>query len=256
MFLPVEKHWMLPKLFPGIHFFAAILFSNSQNAPFVPDDSCWISKHLRPSSVTWSDLQHGDTVQMYDRLSDASVLLHTQLLLRPTVRCPGLSRKGQPLFPGRWTNKLERCVTVLVLAVIPTNPASSDVVGVCASCCTAWQADFRSSLRLSESSLREIASADKQGCEAGKTWMKGLYSGQCIYFQVPQRCQSCGSHQAKHGEHNTAPGHRRGGHRRTKGGAAPRTTTRTAQTPHTPHTPNEPRQPTQQWAGSRERDSA
>ena len=27
--------------------------------------------------------------------------------------------------------------------------------------------------------------------------MEGLYSGQCIYFQVPQRCQSCGPHQAK-----------------------------------------------------------
>ena len=58
-----------------------------------------------------------------------------------------------------------------------------------------------------------------------------------------------------HGEHNTTPRHRRGEHRRTKG-RAPRTTTRTAQTPHTPHTPNEPRQPAQQWAGSRERDSA
>ena len=115
---------MLPKLFPGINFFAAVPFSNSQNAPLVPDDSCWISKLLRPSSVTWSDLQHGDTVQMYDGLSDASVLLHTQLLWRPTVRCPGLSRKGQPLFPGRWTVQLERGVTVLVLAVIPTNPAS------------------------------------------------------------------------------------------------------------------------------------
>ena len=52
-----------------------------------------------------------------------------------------------------------------------------------------------------------------------------------------------------HGEHNTARRHRRGEHRRTKGRAAPRTTTRTAQTPHTPHTPNEPRQPAQQWAG-------
>ena len=100
VFLPVEKHWMLPKLCPGINFFAVIPLSNSQNAPFVPDDSCWISKHLHPSSVTWSDLQHGDTVQMYDGLRIASVLLHTQLLWRPTVRCPGLSRKGQPLFPG------------------------------------------------------------------------------------------------------------------------------------------------------------
>ena len=53
------------------------------------------------------------------------------------------------------------------------------------------------------------------------------------------------------GEHNTAPRHQRGEHPRTKGRAAPRTTTRTAQTPHTPHTPNEPRQPAQQWAGSR-----
>ena len=113
----------------------------------MPDDSCWISKHLRLSSVTWSDLQHSDTVQMYDGLSDASVLLHTQFLWRPTVCCPGLSRKGQPLFPPRWTVQLERGVTVLVLAVIPTNPASWDVVGVCASCCTEGQADFRSLLR-------------------------------------------------------------------------------------------------------------
>ena len=59
-----------------------------------------------------------------------------------------------------------------------------------------------------------------------------------------------------HGEHNTAPRHRREEHRRTKERAAPRTTTRTAQAPHTPHTPNEPRQPTRQWAGRRERDSA
>ena len=197
MFLPVETHWTLPKLCRGINFFAAIPFSNSQNAPFVPEDSCWISKHLQPSIVTWGDLQHGDTVQMYDGLSDASVLLHTQLVWRPTVHCPGLSRKGQPLFPGRWTVQLERGVTVLVLAVIPTNPGSPDVVGACASCCTAGQADFRSPLWLSESSLREIAPADKQGCEAGKTWMEGLYSGQCIFFQVPQRGQSCGPHQAK-----------------------------------------------------------
>ena len=103
MFLPVEKHWMLTKLCPGIIFFAAIPFSNSQNAPNMPEDSCWISKHLRPSSVTWGDLQHCDTVQMYDGLSDASVLLYTQLLWRPTVRCPGLSQKGQPPFPGRST---------------------------------------------------------------------------------------------------------------------------------------------------------
>ena len=109
----------------------------------------------------------------------------------------GLSRKGEPLFPGRWTVQLERGVTVLVLAVIPTNPASWDVFGVCAFCCTAGQADFRSLLRFSESSLREIALADKQGCEAGKTLMEGLYSGQCIYFQFPQRCQSCGPHEAK-----------------------------------------------------------
>ena len=27
--------------------------------------------------------------------------------------------------------------------------------------------------------------------------MEGLCSGQCIYFQFPQRCQSCGPHQAK-----------------------------------------------------------
>ena len=27
--------------------------------------------------------------------------------------------------------------------------------------------------------------------------MEGLDFGQCIYFQVPQRCQSCGLHQAK-----------------------------------------------------------
>ena len=198
VFLQVEKHWMLPKLCPGTFFFAAIPFSNLQNTPFVPHNSCWISRHLRPSSLTCSDLQHGDTVQMYDSISDASVLLHTQLLWRPTVRCPGLSRKGQPLFPGRWTLQLERGVTVLVLAVIPTNAAFWDVVGVCASCCTAGQADFRSLLRFSESSLREIAPADKQGCEAGKTWMEGLYSGQGIEFEVPQRCQSCGPHQAKH----------------------------------------------------------
>ena len=153
----------------------------------MPDDSCWFSKHLRPSSVTWSDLQHSDNVQMYDGLSDASLLLHTQSLWTPTVRCPGLSRKGQPLFPGRWTVQLERGVTVLVLAVIPTNPASWDFVGVCASYCTARQADFRSILRLSESSIREIAPADNQSCEAGKTWKKGLYSSQCIYFQVPQK---------------------------------------------------------------------
>ena len=51
--------------------------------------------------MTWSDLQHGDSVQMYDGVSDVSVLLHTQLLWRPTVGCPGLSRKEQPLFPGR-----------------------------------------------------------------------------------------------------------------------------------------------------------
>ena len=123
MFLPVEKHWVLPKLCPGINVFAAIPFSNSQNASFVPDDSCWISKHLRPSSVTWSDLQHGDTVQMYDGLSDASVLLHTQLLWRPTVRCSGLWQREPPLFPGRWTVQLERGVTVLVLAVVSTDPA-------------------------------------------------------------------------------------------------------------------------------------
>ena len=113
------------------------------------------------------------------------------------MRCPGLSRKGQFLFPGRWTVQLERGVTVLVLAVIPTNPSSWDVVSVCAFCCTAEQADFRSLLRFPESSVREIALTDKQGCEAGKTWMEGLYSGQCIYFQFPQRCQSCGPHQAK-----------------------------------------------------------
>ena len=197
VFLPVEKHWLLPKLRASINFFAAIPFSNWQNAPFVPDDSCLISKYLPPSSVTWSDLQHGDTVQIYDGVSDASVLLHTQLSWRPTVHCPGLSRKGQFLFPGRWTVQLERGVTVLVLAVIPTNPASWDVVGVSAFCCTAGQADFRSILRFSESSVREIPPADKQGCEAGKTWMEGLYSGQCVSFQVPQRCQSCGPHQAK-----------------------------------------------------------
>ena len=143
VFLLVEKHWMLPESCPGINFFAAIPFSNSQNAPFVPDDSCWITKHLRRSSVTWSDLQHGDTVQMYDGLSNASVLLHTQLLWRSTVCCSGLSQKGQFLFPGRWTVQLERGVTVLVLAVVTTNPASWDVIGVCASCCTAVQADFR-----------------------------------------------------------------------------------------------------------------
>ena len=147
--------------------------------------------------MTWSDLQHSDTVQMHDGLSHASVLLHTQLFWRPTVRCAGLSQKGQPLFPGRWTVLLERGVTVVVFAVIPTNPASWDVVGVCASCCTTAQADFRSLLRFSESCLREIAPADKQGCEAEKTWTEGLYSGQCIYFQVPQRCQSYGPHQAK-----------------------------------------------------------
>ena len=197
VFLPVEKHWMLPKICRGIKFFAAVPFSNSQNAPFVPDSRCWISNHLRPSSVTLSDLQHADTVQMYDGLSDASVLLHTQVLWSPVVRCPGLSRKGQPLFPGRWTVQLERGVTALVLAVIPTNPASWDVFGVCAFCCTAGQADFRSLLRFSESSLREVALADKQCCEAGKTCMEGLYSGQCIYFQFPQRCQSCCPHQAK-----------------------------------------------------------
>ena len=197
VFLPGKKHWMRRKLCPGINFFAAIPFSNSQNAPFVPDDSCWISKRLWPSSVTWSDLQRSDTVQMYDALSDASVLLHTQLLWRPTLCSPGQSRNGQPLFPGRGTFQLERGGTVLVLAVIPSNPAFWDVVGVCASCCTAGQADFRSLLPFSESSLREIAPADKQGCEAGKTWMEGLYSGQCIHFQVPQRCQSCGPHQAK-----------------------------------------------------------
>ena len=45
-----------------------------------------------------------------------------------------------------------------------------------------------------------------------------------------------GARQA-HGEHNTAPKHRRGDHQRDKRKAAPRTTTRTAQTPHTPHTP-------------------
>ena len=54
VFLPVEKHWMLPKMCPGINLFAALSFSNSQNAPFVPDDSCWISKHLRPDEVTCS----------------------------------------------------------------------------------------------------------------------------------------------------------------------------------------------------------
>ena len=27
--------------------------------------------------------------------------------------------------------------------------------------------------------------------------MQGLYFGQCIFFQVPRRCQSCGLHQAK-----------------------------------------------------------
>ena len=91
VFLPVEKHWMLPKLSPGIIFLAAIPFWNSQNAPFVPDDSCCISKHLHLSSVTCSDLQHGDTVQLYDGLNNASFLLHTQLLWRPTVCCPGLS---------------------------------------------------------------------------------------------------------------------------------------------------------------------
>ena len=48
VFLPVENHWMLPKLCPGINFFAAIPSSNSQYGPFVPDDSCRISKHLRP----------------------------------------------------------------------------------------------------------------------------------------------------------------------------------------------------------------
>ena len=169
---------MLPKLCPGINLFAAIPFSNPGNAPFVPDDSCWISKYLRPSVVTSSNLQRGDTVQMYEGLSDASVLLHTQFLWRPTVRCPGLSQKGQPLFPGRWTVQLERGVTVLVLVVIPTNRASWDVVGVCALCCTAWQADFRSLVRFSESSLREISPADKQGCEAGKIWMECLCSGQ------------------------------------------------------------------------------
>ena len=147
--------------------------------------------------MTWGDLQHGDAVQMHDGLSHASGLLHTQLFWRPTVRCPGLSRRGQPLFPGRWTVQLERGVTVVVLPVIPTNPASRDVVGVCASCCAAGQADFRSLLRFSESSLREIAPADKQGCEAEKTWTQGLYSGQCIYFEVSKRCQSCGPHQAK-----------------------------------------------------------
>ena len=134
---------------------------------------------------------------MYDGLSDALVLLHTQLLWRPTVRCPGLSQRGPPLFPGRWTVQLERGVTVLVLAVIPTNPASWDVVGVYAFCCTAGQADFRSLLRFSEFSLREFAPADKQGCEAEKTRMEGLYSRQCIYFQSPQRPQSCGPHQAR-----------------------------------------------------------
>ena len=107
VFLPVEKHWILPKLCPGIDFFAAIPFSNSQNATFVLDDSCWIGKYLGLSSVTWSDLQHGDTVQMYDGLSDPLVLLHTKLLWRPTVRCPGPSRKGQPLYPGRWTVQLD-----------------------------------------------------------------------------------------------------------------------------------------------------
>ena len=197
MFLPAEKHWMLPKMCPGIKLSAAIPFSNLQNAPFMPDDSCWKSKHLHPTSVTWSDVQHGDTVQMNDGLNDASVLLRSQLIWRPTVRCPGLLQKGQRLFPGRWRVELERGVTVLVLAMIPTNPASSDIVGVRASCCRAGQADFRSPSWFSESSLREIAPADKQGCEAGKTWMEGLYSGQCIYFQVPHRCQSCGPHQVK-----------------------------------------------------------
>ena len=43
VFLPVEMPWMLPKLCRGINFFAAIPFSNLRNAPFVPDDSCWIS---------------------------------------------------------------------------------------------------------------------------------------------------------------------------------------------------------------------
>ena len=188
---------MLQKLCPGKNLFAPIPFSNSQNAPFVPYNSCWISKHLQSSSVTWSDLQHGDTVQMYDGLSDASVLLHTQLLWRHTVCCPGLSQIRQPLFPDRWTVQLERGVTVLVLAVIPTDPASWDVVGICASCCTTGQAHFRSFLRFSESSLKGIAPADKQGCEAGKTWMEGLYSGKCISFQVPQRCKFCGRHEAK-----------------------------------------------------------
>ena len=75
--------------------------------------------------------------------------------------------------------------------MVPTSPASWDFDAVCASCCTAGPVDFRSSLRFSESSLREITLADKQGCEAGKTWMEGLYSGQCISFQVPQRCQLC-----------------------------------------------------------------
>ena len=66
VFLPVEKDWMLPTLCPGINFFAFTRFLNSQNAPFVPADSCCISKHLHPSSVTWGDLQHSDTVRMYD----------------------------------------------------------------------------------------------------------------------------------------------------------------------------------------------
>ena len=63
-----------------------------------------------------------------------------------------------------------------------------------------------------------------------------------------------GARQAR-SEHNTAPRHRRGEHRKNKGRAAPRTTTRTAQTSHTPHTPNEPQQPAQ-CASSRGRDSA
>ena len=57
VFLSVEKHWMLQKLCPGINFFAALPFLNLRNAPLVPDDSCWSSKHLQLSSVTWSDLR-------------------------------------------------------------------------------------------------------------------------------------------------------------------------------------------------------
>ena len=93
VFLPGEKHWMLQMVCQGINFFAAISFSNFQNAPFVPDIRCWISKHLRLSSVTWSDLQHGDTVQMFDAAHQTVVEAHCALSRSVANRAAPVSRQ-------------------------------------------------------------------------------------------------------------------------------------------------------------------